>query len=149
MPCRVWEIWIEPSDQAGKKTGKQSNGQEEDAHFFKPRKRFVQLPGFIVALIRKREGVYIMDVLHGVRGFGRQNFLHMNIEDRGHAVELAMVSRSYKLRASRSEVPVQKTPRLYGETHFKAVPTGLHQLGFLMRENLGMNPGQRFPGARV
>ena len=103
-----------------------ANGQEEDAHVFKPPKWFVPLRDFVVALIRKREGVYRTDVLHGIKG-----------------------CRSYKLRASRSEVPGQKTPRLYGETNFKAVPTGLHLRGFLMRENLGMNPGQRLPGITV
>jgi len=103
-----------------------ANGQEEDAHAFKPPKWFVQLLGFVVALIRKKEGVYSTDVLHGVKGY-----------------------RSYTLRTSRSEVPVQKNPRFYGETNFKAVPIGLHQLGFHMWENLGMNPGQCFSEARL
>ena len=95
------------------------------------------------------KGVQQTDVLYGVKGFERQNFLYMTIEDQGHAVDLALVSRSYKLRTSRSEVPAQKKPRFYGETHFKAVPTGLHLLGFLMWEILGMNPGKRVPAARV
>jgi glycosyltransferase involved in cell wall biosynthesis len=121
---------------------------EEDAGWFRPRKWFVKLLGLTVAILWKREGNYLTDILHGVKGFDKRSFLDMNVEDVGHSVDLAMAIRSYKLRHSRVEVPAVEKPRFYGDTHFGALSGGTHLLGYLLREIFGRNPGQNEPGVK-
>ena len=115
---------------------------EEDADWVRPRKWFVQGLGLTLAVLWKREGEYLTDVLHGIKGFRVDAFKAMKVEEEGHAVDLCMAARSYKLRQSRSEVPAVESPRFYGETHFKAVAGGTHLMKYLGREILGLNPGQ-------
>lgn len=119
---------------------------EEDADWVRPRKWFVQALGLVVALLWRREGAFLTDILHGIKGFRVAAFKAMNVEEEGHSVDLCMAARSYKLRQSRVEVPAVENPRFYGETHFKAVAGGTHLLGYLAREVLGLNPGQRAAG---
>ncbi|TBR21483.1 glycosyltransferase [bacterium] len=115
---------------------------EEDADVVRPRKWFVQVLGALVALLWRREGAYLTDILHGIKGFRVEAFKAMRVEEEGHSVDLCMAARSYKLRQSRTEVPAVESPRFYGETHFKALAGGTHLLGYLAREVLGANPGQ-------
>lgn len=116
---------------------------EEDAGWVRPRKWFVQGLGLLVALLWKREGNTLTDILHGIKGFRVDAFKAMRVEEEGHSVDLCMAARSYKLRQSRVEVPAVESPRFYGETHFKALAGGTHLLKYLAREMFGMNPGQR------
>lgn len=116
---------------------------EEDSSWVRPRKWFVQLLGFTVALLWRREGAYLTDILHGIKGYRVAAFKAMRVEEEGHSVDLCMAARSYKLRQSRIEVPAVESPRFYGDTHFGALSGGTHLLGYLLREVLGLNPGQR------
>lgn len=115
---------------------------EEDADWVRPRKWFVQALGAAVALLWRREGAYLTDILHGIKGFRVEAFKAMKVEEEGHAVDLCMAARSYRLRQSRAEVPAVESPRFYGETHFKALAGGTHLLKYLAREMFGLNPGQ-------
>jgi hypothetical protein len=45
-----------------------------------------------------------------------------------------MVIRSYRLRLKRTEFPVVEVARLFGETHFKILPTGARLLKYLWSE---------------
>ncbi len=121
---------------------------EEDSNWIRHRKWFVQIVGWFIALVWRREGNYLTDILHGVKGFDKQSFLDMNIEEEGHSVDLSMAIRSYKLRHSRIDIPAVEKPRFYGDTHFGALSGGTHMLGYLLRELLGLNPGQRLPGVK-
>ncbi|TPW21118.1 MAG: hypothetical protein FD126_1012 [Elusimicrobia bacterium] len=116
---------------------------EEDEGWPRPRKWFVQGLGLLLALLWRREGVYLTDVLHGIKGFRVEAFNRMKVEEEGHAVDLCMAARAYKLRVSRVEIPAVESPRFYGETHFKAVSAGSHLMAYLGREVLGLNPGCR------
>ena len=49
-------------------------------------------------------------------------------------IDLEMVVRCYRKRLRRIEFPYIKKPRPYGETHFKALPTGLRVLPYLLHE---------------
>jgi len=121
---------------------------EENSGWFRPRKWFVKLLGLTIAVLWKREGLFLTDILHGVKGFDRQSFLDMNVEEEGHSIDVAMAMRSYKLRHSRFEVPAVEKPRFYGDTHFGALSGGSHMLGYLLKEIFGRNPGQRVPGVK-
>jgi len=107
---------------------------EEDAHFFRPRKWAVMGLAAAAALVWRREGPWVRDVLHGFKGWKREAFKRMKILDVGLSIDIEMVIRSYKLKISRVEFPTQEISRGYGETHFKIWPTGKRLLAYLWFE---------------
>lgn len=107
---------------------------EEDNHFFKPRKWLVTMLGVIVALIWKREGWRVCDVLHGVRAITVDGFRAMNPSRTGLSIDLETVVRSYRLRLRRAEFPIKEVSRPFGQTHFRIFPTGLKLLCYLTLE---------------
>lgn len=107
---------------------------EEDDHFFRPRKWGVKTLACVSALLWRREGSMVWDVLHGVKGFSKQAFLRMDPTRQGVSIDLEMVSRSYRLKISRREFPVHERGRGYGETRFKILPTGIKLAKYLWHE---------------
>jgi hypothetical protein len=108
---------------------------EEDEKLFKPRKWFVEGLALFTALLFWKEGKLIWDVLHGFRGITVEAFQKMKIADPGKVtIDLETVARAYKKRIKRTEFPTSESPRLAGETHFKAWPTGVNLLKYLWRE---------------
>lgn len=107
---------------------------EEDAKLLKPRKWFVLALGLAAKLLFKREGNTVWDVLHGFRGMTVEAFRKCNISDRSPSVDIEMVCRSYKLKLRRIEFPTTESPRIAGETHFKAFATGRKLLKYLVWE---------------
>ncbi len=109
---------------------------EEDSQFLKPRKWAVLLLAVSAALIWCREGVWIRDVLHGVKAWNRRAFDQMQILDHGLSIDIEMVIRSYKLRLPRCEFPTKELSRPHGESTFKFLPTGRKLLAYLRFELL-------------
>ena len=107
---------------------------EEDAHAWRPRKWAVRGLALAAALMWRREGPYIRDVLHGFKGWRREAFARMKVLDVGLSIDIEMVVRSYKLRMKRVEFPTREQARGYGETHFKVWPTGKRLLKYLWFE---------------
>lgn len=107
---------------------------EEDEHLIRPRKWAVIGLAFAAALVWRREGVWVRDVLHGFKGWKRSAFAKMKILDVGLSIDIEMVVRSYKLRIPRIEFPTRELSRGYGETHFKIWPTGKRLLNYLWFE---------------
>jgi len=107
---------------------------EEDVHLLKPRKWLVSGLSLLAALIWKREGYRIRDVLHGFKGWTRASFARMQVLEHGLSIDIEMVVRSYKLRMSRAEFPTSEIARGYGQTHFKIWPTGKKLLAYLWFE---------------
>lgn len=107
---------------------------EEDSHLFKPRKWAVRALAVSAAMVWRREGPWVRDVLHGFKGWTRSAFARMNILDVGLSIDLEMVIRAYKLRIPRIEFPTRETSRGYGQTHFKMWPTGKRLLSYLWFE---------------
>ena len=107
---------------------------EEDLHFWRPRKLAVWSLSALVALIWRREGAWVRDVLHGFKGWRRSAFEKMNVLDHGLSIDLEMVVRSYKLGLPRIEFATQELGRGYGTTHFKIWPTGKRLLAYLWYE---------------
>jgi glycosyltransferase involved in cell wall biosynthesis len=113
---------------------------EEDIHIFRPRKWMVLILGLIVALIWKREGWRVRDILHGVRGMTVAGFRAMNPSRAGLSIDLETVMRSYRLRLKRAEFPVQEKSRPFGDAHFKILPTGLKLLRTVISEFFRRKP---------
>ena len=107
---------------------------EEDTHWFRPRKWFSTLLAWLAAARWRREGPMIRDVLHGFRGVRVASFRAMNPPLTGFTIDLALVVAAYRQRRKRCELPTVETQRLQGETHFKALPTGWKLLGYFARE---------------
>jgi glycosyltransferase involved in cell wall biosynthesis len=107
---------------------------EEDLRILKPRKWFVMGVAVAARVLWKREGNMIWDVLHGCRAMRKDSFFAIEpLQDR-LSIDLEMVVRSYRKRLKRIEFPVHETPRCYGETHFRAFPTGPLMLQYLVQE---------------
>ncbi len=107
---------------------------EEDGKLFKPRKWFVLGLGLAAKILFKREGNTIWDTLHGFRGMTVEAFKKCDISDMSPSVDIEMVCRSYKLKLKRIEFPTTESPRIAGETHFKAFATGKKLLRYLVWE---------------
>lgn len=107
---------------------------EEDERLFKPRKWGVLVLALLAALIWRREGYFVRDVLHGYKGFTLSGFKKMTILDYGLSIDIEMVVRSYRLRLKRAEFPIVETPRNFGETHFKILPVSIKLTKYLWWE---------------
>jgi hypothetical protein len=107
---------------------------EEDRALFRPRKWGVGLLSRTAAILWRREGWRIRDVLHGVKAFTVEAFDRMHISDIGVTVDLEMTVRAYRLRVPRCEFPVLENPRPYGESKFTIWRTGKKLGLFLLKE---------------
>ena len=107
---------------------------EEDGLLLRPRKWFVRAVALAASVLWQRDRGMIWDVLHGCRGARRDAFFRMDPLKHGLSIDLEMVVRAYRLRLRRAEFPVAEKPRLAGETHFKAWPTGKALLRYLVSE---------------
>jgi len=107
---------------------------EEDVHFWRPRKWAVIGLASVAALIWHYEGAWVRDVLHGFKGWKRSAFARMQIQDVGLSIDIEMVVRAYKLRIPRIEFPTMEISRGYGDTHFKIWPTGKRLIAYLWFE---------------
>lgn len=107
---------------------------EEDVHFWRPRKTVVMAFSLLASFLWRREGYRIRDVLHGVRAMTVTGFRKMNPASTGLSIDLETVIRSYRLRLKRTEFATTEIARPFGETHFKALPTGIKLLRFVGRE---------------
>jgi glycosyltransferase involved in cell wall biosynthesis len=107
---------------------------EEDTGFLKPRKWAAAVLAIVTAILWRREGSLIWDVLHGFKGFTRSAFKKMGIRDYGMSVDIEMVVRSYRLRLSRVEFPTIEKPRPHGQSHFPFWGTGFNLAKYLWSE---------------
>jgi len=107
---------------------------EEDDQLIRPRKWAVFCLAILAAAVWRREGLFVRDVLHGVKGWSRKAFDEMQILEYGLSIDIEMVVRSYKLKISRVEFPTKELERPFGVTHFKVWPTGKKLLQYLWFE---------------
>lgn len=110
------------------------SSNEEDVRLIRPRKWAVYGLAILAAILWRREGYFIRDVLHGFKGWRREAFNKMKILDYGLSIDIEMVARSYKLRMQRCEFPTKEKPREYGKSNFKFWPTGKRLLAYLWFE---------------
>jgi len=107
---------------------------EEDGKLLKPRKWGVLALAAFAALVWRREGYWVKDVLHGYKGFTTEGFRRMAPAGHGLSIDIEMVIRSYRLGLSRTEFPVIEVARPFGDTRFKIVPTARKLLKYLWSE---------------
>jgi glycosyltransferase involved in cell wall biosynthesis len=107
---------------------------EEDNRLLRPRKWFVLGLAVISAVIWRRKGAMIRDVLHGFRAMRRESFFAIEPLPRGLSIDLEMVVRCYRRRLRVVEFPIVERTRGWGATHFKAFPTGKAMLRYVLHE---------------
>jgi len=107
---------------------------EEDEKFLKPRKWGVAALGIFAALIWKRRGERVRDVLHGVKGFTVAAYRRMKISETGVTIDLEMVVRAYRLGIPVVEFPVREAAYHHGQTRFPIFKTGKRLAAFLLSE---------------
>jgi hypothetical protein len=107
---------------------------EEDEKILRPRKWFVELLGMIAAVLWKRRGIRIRDVLHGCRGMRRDRFFAIEPLLTGVSMDLEIVVRCYRCGLRAIEFSVVERVRLSGERRFKALPTGAALIWYVARE---------------
>jgi len=107
---------------------------EEDNKLIKHRKWFVGFLAILSAILFRREGPMVWDVLHGFRGMTVESFKAINATQEGVSIDLEMVCRSYKMRLKRIEFPTTESPRIAGISNFKALPTGWKLVKYLAFE---------------
>lgn len=107
---------------------------EEDHHVLRPRKWGVMALAMTVALLWRREGNFVHDVLHGYKGFTVEAFRRIDPLGHGLSIDLEMTARAYRLRIKRAEVPVSEVARPFGETRFKILPTAMKLSRYLWWE---------------
>jgi len=107
---------------------------EENGRIIKVRKWGVMLLSVFAAILWRREGVWVRDILHGVKGFSPDAFRRMGISGTGVTVDLEMTVRAYRLRIRRKEIPVIEHERKSGGTYFPIIPTAKRLGAFLWKE---------------
>jgi len=107
---------------------------EEDNNILKPRKWGVLALAAFSALLFRREGYFVRDVLHGYKGFTVKAFRRMALSGSGLSIDLEMTIRSYRLELQRSEFSVVESSRVFGKTNFKILPTGIELFRYLVWE---------------
>lgn len=108
---------------------------EEDIKIFRPRKWAVWMLAAIAALVWKKKGYWVRDVLHGVKGWKKTSFNKMLVLDYGLSIDIEMVIRAYKFQMMVCEFPTTEIPRAHGESNFKIWPTGKKLLAYLVFES--------------
>jgi glycosyltransferase involved in cell wall biosynthesis len=107
---------------------------EEDTKRLRPRKWAVRCLAILAAVLWRREGHWVRDVLHGIKGWRRDAFERMKILEYGLSIDLEMVVRAYKLRIPRAEFATTESLRRFGATRFRFWSTGKRLLGYLWFE---------------
>lgn len=109
---------------------------EEDGKLLKPRKCGVLALAGIAALLWRRDGYFVRDILHGYKGMTVPAFKQIAPLDHGLTIDLEIVIHSYKHRLKTIEFPVTESARTYGKTKFKILPTGIQLFKQLWKELL-------------
>lgn len=117
---------------------------EEDVHWFKPRK-WVNLAFTLIANLLWNRGPYVTDTINGFRAVRREKFIELGCDAEGFVIEYQMTIRAMKARLKLSEIPTYEGQRLGGQSTAESWSTGMVFLRQLGREILS---GRRGTAAR-
>ena len=106
---------------------------EEDGHWFRPRKWVNQLFTLAANLLWNR-GPYVEDTINGFRAVRAGSFRRCACDADGFPIEYQMSIRMMKLGFSIGEMPTHEYPRLGGQSTAESWPTGAVFVKTLLRE---------------
>lgn len=119
---------------------------EEDVHWFRPRKWVNQLFTLAVNLLWNR-GPYVEDTINGFRAVRADAMRRCELDADGFPIEFQMSIRMMKLGFVIGEMPTHEHPRLGGHSTAESWPTGVVFVKTLLRE-ISMGRGVRDAKAR-
>lgn len=113
---------------------------EEDDQFLKPRKWVNQILVSIANILWGDNTYKATDPTQGYRGITVETYDKLHLDMANLTIDYQMIIRSLKKKVSIVEFPTIEGKRLFGETTFKSIPTGIAELKMLWREiKLGKN----------
>lgn len=109
---------------------------EEDDHWFRPRKWANNAFNILANIIFRRTGPWISDSINGFRAVTKQAFTLLALDGQGYTIEYQMTIRAFKHRLKIAEFPTHEGQRVGGETKASSLPTGWRFLKLLAWETL-------------
>lgn len=111
---------------------------EEDIHWFKPRK-WVNNAFNIMANIRFRRGSqpYITDSINGYRAITRKAALQLKLDAPDYTIEYQMTMRALGAGLKITEFPTYEGQRIAGDTGAPSFPTGVKFIKRFLKEAFG------------
>jgi glycosyltransferase involved in cell wall biosynthesis len=107
---------------------------EEDSHFFRPRKAANLAFNFLANLAFRKRGPYVTDSINGFRAIRRDLVQKLALDANDYTIEYQMTMRALAWRAKIAEFPTHEYPRLAGDTGAPSIPTGIAFLRCFFRE---------------
>lgn len=107
---------------------------EEDGHWFRPRKAANLVFNFVANAAFRRSGPYITDSINGFRAIRKSLAQKLKLDASGYTIEYQMTMRAMRVGAHIVEFPTHEYPRIAGETGASSIPTGLAFIGCFWRE---------------
>ena len=109
---------------------------EEDCHFFRPRKWANIAFNMLANILFRRQGPYICDTINGYRAITKEAAQLVKLTAHDYTIEYQMTIRAFKHRLTIKEFPTFEGQRVAGETGAPSIPTGLRFVGRLFSELL-------------
>jgi glycosyltransferase involved in cell wall biosynthesis len=112
---------------------------EEDIHFFKPRKWANNVFNLLANTFRK-SGPYVTDSINGYRAITRAAARTLGLDANDYTIEYQMTMRAMKAGLRIAEFPTHEGQRVAGETQAKSIPTGIRFIKCFFRERRIKHP---------
>lgn len=107
---------------------------EEDNQILKPRKWFNMALTFFVNLLWNDYGPFCTEIVQGFRGINCKTYDKLKLDRSDLTIDFQMVIRALKKKVIITEFPTKEGERLFGETNFTSLATGLKELEMLHNE---------------
>ena len=107
---------------------------EEDIHFFRPRKWANNGLNFLANTFFRKAGPYVTDAINGFRGITAPAARELKLDALDYTIEYQMTIRAFKRRMTIVEFPTREGARVAGESGAPSLPTGVRFLKRLRTE---------------
>jgi len=112
---------------------------EEDVHWWRPRKWANNIFNLLANLFFRKGCPYITDSINGYRAITKQAAKKLKLSASDYTIEYQMTMRALKQRLKISEFPTIEGQRISGETGAQSLPTGLRFIKRLYTEIRGLD----------
>lgn len=107
---------------------------EEDGEIFKPRKWFNMALAWFVNFMWNDYSQFTTEIVQGFRGIQCETFDKLRLTRTDLTMDFHMVIRALKHKVKITEFPTIEGNRLFGETNFGSLSTGVKELSMLWEE---------------
>jgi len=107
---------------------------EEDEHWFRPRKWGNKFFAILAYILFGRSGKFISDPINGYRGLSLRAWNSLNPNAEGFNIEFQISVRAYKKNMKVIEFPTKEGPRIGGASGARAIPTTIAMCKVLLGE---------------